>query len=177
MASNYEITATADDGSCTGARQLQDVAQGKPATSSSVAWGGRAGRAVDGNADTTFTAGSCTHSADPPGDIEWWQVDLGQTYDIQTVNIWHRSDCCQTRLLDATVIVSETSDYSSGITCGAIDDHLGEPDETNCNIAGRYVTVEGHDQIITICELQAMAVIDPSHGRRRMVVEEANSGV
>jgi hypothetical protein len=75
------------------------------------------------------------------------------------VNLYHRSDCCQQRLLTATVVVSDAPSYSSGSTCGLIDDHLGEPDETQCNLSGRYVTVVHHNEYITICELQVMAYV------------------
>jgi hypothetical protein len=133
-----------------------NVAQGKPATQSSTQYDGEPSRAVDGNSNSAWGGGSCTHTNNGP--TEWWQVDLEQSYDIQSVDIWHRNDCCQTRLLTAVVIVSDTTDFSTGTTCGAIDDHLGEPDETSCNHAGRYVTVLHHNEFITICELQVMAV-------------------
>ena len=139
---------------------LVDVARGKPATQSSTQSNGPAGLAVDGNTNSDYGTpalgdGSCTHTEN--GSDEWWQVDLGQTYQIQRVDIWHRSDCCQSRLLTATVMVSDTPDFGAGMTCGTIDDFLGEPDETACDLQrGRYVTVVHHDEHITICELRVM---------------------
>jgi len=71
-----------------------NVAEGRPATQSSVAWGGDASKAVDGNGlDGSWGSGSCTHTnGDGP---TWWQVDLGQIQDIRAVQIVNRADCCQ----------------------------------------------------------------------------------
>eukprot|EP01043_Picozoa_sp_COSAG02_P021179 COSAG02_NODE_1069_length_14810_cov_6.729998_7_plen_637_part_00 len=150
---------------------LANVAGRKPATQSSIGWDGDPNRGVDGDRNPVWGGGTCTHTQNGP--TEWWQVDLGASYDIQNVNIWHRSDCCETRLLSASVVVSDTPDYSGGINCGPVDDHLGEPDETLCNSRGRYVTVEHHNEYITICELEVMAWVPraslppPAAWRRR----------
>eukprot|EP01043_Picozoa_sp_COSAG02_P001931 COSAG02_NODE_43_length_45989_cov_93.430181_2_plen_196_part_00 len=71
-----------------------NVAEGQPATQSSVAWDADASRAVDGNGlDGSWGSGSCTHTNnDGP---TWWQVDLGQVQDIRAVQIVNRADCCQ----------------------------------------------------------------------------------
>lgn len=121
---------------------LANVAGSKPATQSSIGWEGDPNRGVDGDRNSIWGGGTCTHTQNGP--TEWWQVDLGAAYDIQNVNIWHRSDCCQTRLLTASVVISDTSDYLApgALNCGPVDDNLGEPDETTCNSRGRYVTVD-----------------------------------
>jgi len=133
-------------------------------SSSTVGWGGEPDRAIDGNPDGSWGAGSCTHtdgagSYDVPG-THWWQVDLGSSQAVDSVNIYHRTDCCQQRLLGATVYVSTTADYTrTGRSCGPVDDHLGDPDETSCNgISGRFVTVEQTDMVVTICELEVMGM-------------------
>src|SRR5437899_2031448 len=55
---------------------LQNYALNQPATESSSAYGGDAGRAVDGNTDGAFGGRSVTHTdADTNA---WWQVDLGR---------------------------------------------------------------------------------------------------
>src|SRR5688572_10023047 len=55
-----------------------------------------AGRAVDGNFNTTLSAGSCSHTAEAPGQANWWRVDLGQPMHIKLVIITNRGDaaCC-----------------------------------------------------------------------------------
>ena len=37
----------------------------------------------------------------------WWQVDLGASYNIESIVIWNRTDCCDDRLSDYYVILSE----------------------------------------------------------------------
>jgi hypothetical protein len=133
------------------------------ASSSTVGWGGEPDRAIDGNPDGSWGSGSCTHTDDPgsviPG-VHWWQVDLGSSVVVQAVELYHRTDCCQTRLMGATVYVSTSDDYTTtGTACGEVDDHLGQPDITDCGgVSGQYVTVERMNMVITICELAVMAV-------------------
>jgi hypothetical protein len=138
------------------------------ASSSNVGWGGEPDRAIDGNPNGDWGAGSCTHtdgagSFANPG-THWWQVDLGQSATVESVNIYHRTNCCQERLLGATVYVSGSADYvATGTSCGAVDDHLGQPDVTDCaGAVGQYVTVELTGMIITICELEVIGA--PSGG-------------
>ena len=49
-----------------------------------------ANRAVDGN-NNGIGSDSCaiTTTADP-----WWAVDLGSTYEVKSVVVWNRVDCC-----------------------------------------------------------------------------------
>ena len=42
----------------------------------------------------------------------WWQVDLGGMAQVDKVNVWHRTDCCQDRLEGAQIYVSTTPLYS-----------------------------------------------------------------
>jgi hypothetical protein len=72
-----------------------DLALSGIATQSSTTdWGNGpavASRAIDGDTDGNFWDGSVTHSADEQA---WWQVDLGQTYDIYNITrqcIWNAS--------------------------------------------------------------------------------------
>ena len=49
-------------------------------------------RAVDGNANSNYMSGSCTHSG-YVGE-KYWAVDLGQSYWIMSLRITNRGDCC-----------------------------------------------------------------------------------
>lgn len=75
----------------------KNVARSKPATQSSVIHDGVAGRAVDGNRNGHFSlAQSTTHTKidrEP-----WWEVDLGQSYEIEQVFLWNRTEAGQDRL-------------------------------------------------------------------------------
>src|SRR5262245_34865158 len=68
------------------------------ATQSSTAFGADAQRAIDGNENGNWPAGSVTHTTqevDP-----FWQIDLGASYYIDGIRIFNRTDCCQDRLHD-----------------------------------------------------------------------------
>jgi chitodextrinase/regulation of enolase protein 1 (concanavalin A-like superfamily) len=86
-----------------------NLAQGRTATQSSTDWNGTAGRAVDGNTDGRWSGGSVTHSA--LGLQPWWQVDLGQSSAVESVQIFNRTDCCSDRLANFYVFVA-ASDMS-----------------------------------------------------------------
>lgn len=55
--------------------------------------GWNASRAVDGNPDQDGTYGSCAwaHNND---DVfkTWWNVDLGSVYDVQSIEVFFRTD-------------------------------------------------------------------------------------
>ena len=66
----------------------ENAAAGKPTSQSSTGYGGASSRAVDGNADTSWGSGSCTHTStetDP-----WWRTDLEQELAIANVKITNR---------------------------------------------------------------------------------------
>ncbi|MER5257029.1 alpha-L-fucosidase [Streptomyces sp. NPDC002855] len=87
---------------------LPNIARGKTATQVSTAWAGAAGRAVDGDtAGDYLRDNTTTHTAEPSRQA-WWQVDLGQSYEIASTEIWNRTDCCTERLSDYWVLVSDT---------------------------------------------------------------------
>ena len=76
----------------------ENVAQGKPATQSGISSFYKdnpptADKAVDGDKITrVMSIGSCmsadsTNGYTPSGDPAWWQVDLGQEYDVFEVRI------------------------------------------------------------------------------------------
>jgi hypothetical protein len=82
-----------------------NLAVGKAVRQSSTA-DGPATRAVDGNRHGNHADGSVTHpGADPNA---WLEVDLGDTMPIGTVQLWGRTDCCQDRLTDYWVLISES---------------------------------------------------------------------
>ena len=99
-----------------------NVALGKAATQSST-WApgvGVAGVAVDGS-----TGPGVTHTLlnlEP-----WWDVDLGAEYLISSVTVWNRTDCCQDRLSDFSVFVSNTpfTSTSMAITRLSSSESLG----------------------------------------------------
>ncbi|MFC5821031.1 alpha-L-fucosidase [Nonomuraea harbinensis] len=93
-----------------GPAEPDNLALNAPATQSSTHGSGAvAGRAVDGDTNGGFFAGSVTHTSDTPLDANpWWQVDLGSSKQVSKVNLWNRSDCCSDRLRQFYVFASDT---------------------------------------------------------------------
>ncbi len=125
----------------------QNVAQGKTATQSSSEYNGQhsASEAIDGIiADQNFNH---TEKAK----YSWWEVDLEQVFDLSTINIFNRTDCCQDRLEKFHVFVSDVPFNSTDV-----DDTINQPGvsdfyfsgtaqevtEINLNRQGRYVRIQ-----------------------------------
>ena len=108
----------ADDAVCTTEIEIagdpDNVSLGKPATQSTTGFGGVASRAVDGNTNGVYNGGSVTHTA--TGDPEpWWEVDLLDSFSIDTITLWNRTDCCVERLTNLRVsILDENRDEVFG---------------------------------------------------------------
>ena len=84
-----------------------NVAQGKTVTQSSISHPGTFDppNLVDGN-KTNFA-----HTNNEA--VEWFQIDLGQDYEIEMVVITNRTDCCQARLRKTKIQLSKSADMSS----------------------------------------------------------------
>ena len=68
-----------------------NVALEKPASQSTTNWGGTADKAVDGDTNGSYGAGTSTHTIE--GDNSpWWEVDLGQAYPIDGIGVYNRTD-------------------------------------------------------------------------------------
>ncbi len=73
-----------------------NLAQAKTTSASSIfeAQNGPS-RAVDGNTNESYSAGSMFHSGD---DLHaWWEVDLGYVTPISEIDLYLRTDCCADR--------------------------------------------------------------------------------
>ena len=63
---------------------------------------------VDGRraGDSLSNQGMCSTGQSSAN--EWWQVDLGASYEIDKIRIFNRDDCCQDRLSNVYVLASQT---------------------------------------------------------------------
>lgn len=115
-----------------------NLARGKPATQSSDYLGAVAARAVDGNSDGNYQAGSVTHTnstAQP-----WWQVDLGAAQGLREVVLYNRTDAGPERLSNFEIKVS-----SDGATWTKVAELAGTAPPGSAyqmNVTGRYVRVQ-----------------------------------
>ncbi|MEV4312118.1 GDSL-type esterase/lipase family protein [Actinocrispum sp. NPDC049592] len=127
-----------------------DLAQGKIARASTEVFGGLASRVNDGDSNGSWYNNSVSHS--DIQDHPWWQVDLGASSQLQTINVWNRTDCCADRLNDFWVFVSATPFDTSLAPAGQAKKngvwsaHMtgAAPVVTTVqpNVSGRYVMVQ-----------------------------------
>src|SRR6185436_19775162 len=108
-----------------------NVAQGKPATASSVMGGNTAAMAVDGNAGTRWES---AQGVDP----QWIYVDLGTTQSICRVRLnWETAYGKSYQIQTSNDASSWTTIYSTTTGDGGIDDLTGLSGN------GRYVRMNG----------------------------------
>ena len=82
-----------------------NIAFGKKATQSSTAYGAEAMLAVDGNTSGQFYSGSVTHTEAESS--AWWELDLGDVYELDRIVIWNRLDCCWDRMQNFIIHTSK----------------------------------------------------------------------
>jgi len=126
-------------------------AAGKPtkltgtATQSSTGWSGPASKGIDGNTNTQYSGGSCTHTYNKPK--EWWKLAFGKTRTVTKVKVWNRSDCCNGRLAGATVVVG-------GKTLGTLGAAKGEQ-TVNGKATGTSLQINNKPgEYLTLCEVK-----------------------
>lgn len=95
-----------------GAALINVAANGTGTTDQSTTGsGGAHARGIDGNTSGVWSNGSVTHTQGSATD-QWWEVDLGVSTRIDSVDLWNRTDCCGGRLSDITV---ELFDSTGGL--------------------------------------------------------------
>ncbi|XP_062279276.1 fucolectin-4-like [Scomber scombrus] len=128
---------------------------------------GSAYSAIDGNRDSTFAAGSCTHTDEETS--PWWRVDLLESYIVTSIAITNRGDCCEDRLNGLQIHIGNSL-HENGIEnpmVGTISE-IGAAklftltlDE---RVEGRYVTLTlpGSKKILTLCEVEVYGYRAPT---------------
>ena len=119
----------------------ENIAAHKPASQSSIAYGGEASRAVDGNRDNAWSHRSVTHTDFQ--DHSWWKVDLEKEESVGTVRIYNRGDGdVAKRLSNFDVILLDKA--GNEVTRQHIDSLNNQPtiDVQFSGVNARYVKVE-----------------------------------
>ena len=119
----------------------ENIAAHKPASQSSIAYGGEASRAVDGNRDNAWSHRSVTHTDFQ--DHSWWKVDLEKEESVGTVRIYNRGDGdVANRLSNFDVILLDKA--GNEVTRQHIDSLNNQPtiDVQFSGVDARYVKVE-----------------------------------
>ena len=119
----------------------ENIATHKPASQSSIAYGGDASRAVDGNRDNDYGHRSVTHTDFQ--DHSWWKVDLEKEELVGTVRIYNRGDGnVAKRLSNFDVILLDKA--GNEVTRQHIDSLNNQPtiDVQFSGVHAQYVKVE-----------------------------------
>jgi len=80
------------------------------ATQSTTSNNADASRAIDGNTNGDFNAGSVTHTG-PSDPTPWWEVNLGNPYTLLRIVLWNRTGCCPERLSNFRVSVLDAARF------------------------------------------------------------------
>lgn len=160
---------------------LINVALSQPATQSSTYGGGTypASYAVDGNLGTFSHTVGDTSDQNP-----WWRVNLGSSYNLSSLVLYNRQDCCQLRLQDVTVQLLAADGVTPTYTSAVLNpgNVLGGPMSmsldlvalTGGTVPAQYVRVSrtgnpalggSHDSyVLSMSEVQAMTNIVTTGG-------------
>ncbi|MCA9691802.1 MAG: discoidin domain-containing protein [Myxococcales bacterium] len=147
------------DPTCDGSSEAPvNLALGRPTSQSSTAFGGDSSRAVDGNTDGSYWAGSVNHTAGGPS---WWQVDLGALEPIGEVIIHNRTDCCADLLHDFDLRVSADGihweTFSRPGTSKPVNHVLVDRQ-------ARYVRIENPD-VLHVAEVEVLRTRNIAYGK------------
>ncbi|CAM4630601.1 unnamed protein product [Leuciscus chuanchicus] len=145
----------------------RNLALGATAVQSSILSGAGAQRAVDGNRNSLFSLGSCSHTnadRDP-----WWRVDLGEKYKVTRVSITNIGDGSAARINGAQIRIGnslENNGNNNELAATVVSIPLGETKTFQFQpIKGRYVNIviPGRNEYLHMCEVE-MSTAVPQKG-------------
>ena len=127
-----------------------------------------ASRAVDGNVAT----GHGSMSVANYGYRNWWMVDLGAVYPIDTVDVYGRTDCCASQTAEIYLIVSDVPFVSDdlnailaqpGVSACPFPGNVGTRASFPVHRTGRYVRiVQNRTDYLSIPEVEVFTPVAPS---------------
>ncbi|XP_051728521.1 fucolectin-1 isoform X3 [Ctenopharyngodon idella] len=139
----------------------RNLALGATAVQSSTYPQSGAQNAIDGNKNSNFNLGSCSHTN---GDRDpWWRVDLLEVYKITRVSITNRGDCCPERINGAQIRIGnslENNGNNNQLAATVESIPLGQTKTFKFHpIRGRYVNIfiPGRSEYLTLCEVEVFA--------------------
>ncbi len=146
---------------------LENLALNGTASQSSPYNGGGAEPelAIDGNTSGIwfgdYSVSSTSWEMQP-----WWEIDLGDVYNIEEINVWNRTDCCSDFLSNYYILVSDVpfvdGDLSDVIAQpGVLNFHqtsiAATPSTINIEATGRYVRIQNNGAgFVTLAEVEIM---------------------
>ncbi|XP_074540317.1 uncharacterized protein LOC141801240 [Halichoeres trimaculatus] len=128
---------------------------------------GDANSAIDGNRNSDFSAGSCTHTIEMIN--PWWRVDLLHRYVITSVLITNRADCCSEKINGAEVHIGDSlQDNGVANPLAGVISHISAGSShiltVDNDMVGRYVTIvlPGAGRVLTLCEVEVYGYPAPT---------------
>ncbi|XP_059365422.1 fucolectin-4-like isoform X2 [Carassius carassius] len=121
---------------------------------------GAAQNAIDGNRQSNYMLGSCTHTA---GINPWWRVDLNKAHKITRVRITNRGDCCAERIIGAQIRIGYSlANNGNSNQLVRIIGYIPPGGTTTFDfnpVKGRYVNIflPGINKYLTLCEVEVFA--------------------
>lgn len=112
---------------------------------------GSANKAVDGNTDGTFFTNPISESSVAATTNEneaWWEVDLGEDFNIESVKAWNRTDGSEKTnnyyiLISSTPFPNSLQDARNVASFEFFENNLMQtPSIISTDVAGRYVRVQ-----------------------------------
>ncbi len=153
--------------------ELTNLAFNKQTNQSSIHSKGTSNKAVDaytGPTASTLDDDGPTHTLKEPN--PWWEVDLGGVYTISQITYKGRTDCCQNRLANAHILISQQRFKSTSLT-----DHLNNPEIWSTkrtdfpapsitlntgNVRGRYIRVQLEaNEYLSLSDFKVMGCESP----------------
>jgi hypothetical protein len=128
------------------------ISSGRPTTQSSTGYGGKSGRAVDGNTSGRYSSRSCTHTKRQTG--AWWKVQLKKVASICKVVVWNRVDCCKTRLNNFSVKIGLSNSKSEQKCATVRTAHRKNIVQCGCKKGDSVKVQLGGLDYLTLCEVQ-----------------------
>jgi len=122
--------------------------------------GGNAAQfAIDGNTNGNFGSGSVTHTNTQNN--PWWTVDLSNTFHVENIRLFNRTDCCGGRLNNANLsVLDESMATVATVNVGTVgsDKNILMPYGTE----GRYVRVDlpGNSKVLSLAEVDVVGGVD-----------------
>ncbi len=117
-------------------------------------------KAVDGNKNPNYYAGSCSHTSGGANTtLPWWRVDFGKQAVVSSVKITNRVDCCSERLGDFDILVGNEANGGDG-------NNACQENQSMTNIVtksfqcpnmliGRYLFIRSKlNPALTLCEVE-----------------------
>ena len=127
-----------------------NIALNKPVTSSSNLGSSTNELINDGSPTSGLYHSQCSGE-------QWARIDLQEVTPIDSVKIWHRTDCCGSRINGGQILISDTEDFSTGVQCGELLSHANPSTLNMCNgMSGRYVTVKVNNACLQLQEVEVL---------------------